>query len=349
MPAAGRNGAVRRRQRVGLAVLAVLAVLFGGYSAYWLAVARGIENGVAAWAQSAQERQVDASWQALAVAGFPARFRVELKDAALRDRSVDPAPDLRLAAVSATAAPWDLAHWRLDAPAGLTSRASIGRLPLRLLAPSAAGAVHLGPAGGGALWLRLPDASVEGGGRLRIGAADLWITFPSQPTQRHGEPNFGIAADLRAVELPAAARALGDSIERLAFGITVKGALPSGNLRRSFGAWRDAGGRLELDNLDLQWGGLAASATGTIGLDRELQPIAGFSGEVEGYDRVLRALVQAGRMPAGEAGLALLALSLLAKTGPDGRPRIATSFTIQNGQMFLGPARLGPAPRLAWK
>src|SRR5262245_48829931 len=107
---------MRRRTRFGLAAVAALVVLLGGYSAYWAAVARLIENGIAAWALSARERQVDASWKTLRVTGFPVRFRVELKDAALRDRSVDPAPDLRAPAVSASALPWDLADWRLDAP-----------------------------------------------------------------------------------------------------------------------------------------------------------------------------------------------------------------------------------------
>ena len=37
-----------------------------------------------------------------------------------------------------------------------------------------------------------------------------------------------------------------------------------------------------------------------------------------------------------------------AKAGPDGRPQIATSLTIQNGEMFLGPAKLGKAPRIDW-
>jgi hypothetical protein len=350
MPPTGRNEAMRRRTRYGLAAVAALAVLIGGYSAYWAVVARGIETGIAAWALSVRERQVDASWQALGVGGFPVRFRIELKDAALRDRSVDPAPELRVPALSGSAAPWDLGDWRLDAPAGLIGLAGTGgRLPLRLQAPRADGAVHLGAAGGGTLWLRLPKASVEGGAGVRIGAALLWITLPPQPPRGHIEPNFGVAVDLRPVELPAAARALGDSIEELAFGITVKGALPSGNLVRSVAAWRDAGGTVELNNLDLRWGGLEATATGTIALDQELQPIGGFSGAVEGYDRILLALVQAGRMPAAEAGLAQLALTMLAKAGPDGRPQIATSFTIQNGQMYLGPAKLGPAPRLAWK
>jgi hypothetical protein len=54
-------------------------------------------------------------------------------------------------------------------------------------------------------------------------------------------------------------------------------------------------------------------------------------------------------MRAGDARLARLALTMLAKAGPDGRPQISTSFTIQNGQMFLGPAKLGPAPRIPWQ
>jgi hypothetical protein len=342
---------MRRPTRFGLVAFAALLVLFGAYSAYWLIVARRIETGIAAWAKSVHERQVDASWRTIGVGGFPVRFFVELNDATLRDRSVSPAPELRIPALSGSAAPWDLDRWQLRAPAGLSADlAGAGlRPPLRLAAGTGSGAVAFGAAGGGALWLRLHDASAAGGGRVRVGVADAWVTLPAKPPQVHTEPNFGVAVDLHAMRLPAAARALGERIEELAFGVTVKGALPSGNLVQSVTAWRDAGGTIELDNLDLKWGGLGATATGTLALDRDLQPIGGFSGAIEGYDRVLRALVEAGRMPPENAGLAQLALAMLAKAGPDGRPQIATSFTLQNGQMFLGPAKLGPAPRLAWK
>jgi hypothetical protein len=43
-----------------------------------------------------------------------------------------------------------------------------------------------------------------------------------------------------------------------------------------------------------------------------------------------------------------MALAMLARPSPDGRPRISTPFTIQNGEMYLGPLRLGPAPRITW-
>jgi hypothetical protein len=149
--------------------------------------------------------------------------------------------------------------------------------------------------------------------------------------------------------VPDVVRALGSNIEELAFGATVIGPLPGGNLVQALAAWRAAGGTVELDNLDLKWNGLDVTATGTLALDRGLQPIGGFSGAIEGYDRLLRAFVESGRMRPSDAGLAQLALAMLAKAGPDGRPQIATSLTIENGQLFLGPARLGPAPRFAWK
>jgi Uncharacterized protein conserved in bacteria (DUF2125) len=54
-------------------------------------------------------------------------------------------------------------------------------------------------------------------------------------------------------------------------------------------------------------------------------------------------------MRASDAGLARIALTMLAKAAPDGKPEIRTAFTIQNGQMLLGPAKLGRLPRITWE
>jgi hypothetical protein len=342
---------MRRPSRYGLVAGAVFLALLGSYTAYWVIVAHRIESGIAAWAHSSAQQNIDAAARRFGVTGFPTGFRVELQDAVLRDRSIAPAPELRLPTMSGSARPWDLKDWRLRAPQGLSAdlAGTGGRPPVRLAARTADGTISFARTRGTTLWLRLEKASAEGGGSARIDAADLWITMPAQRPQKHTDANFGVAADLRSMQLPAAAGALGDSIDELAFGLTVNGPLASGSLVQALAAWRDAGGTIALDNLDLQWGGLGASATGTIALDSDLQPIGGFSGAIEGYERILQALVQAGRMRPGDAGLARLALTMLAKAGPDGRPEIATSFTIQDGQMYLGPARLGPAPRLAWK
>jgi len=345
------NPDMSRPTRFGLAILVVLLVVLGGYTAFWLIAAGQIEDGITAWKQSMRAQKVDASWQKFRVTGFPFAFRVELEAAELRDSAVSPPPQLHIPSLSGHTRPWDFDNWQLAASRGLSAElAGAGeRPPLKLAAQSAAGWLSVEPESKSILWLHLDDASAEAGDGVRISSTDAWVIVPSHPPRGHTDPAVSIALDLRQVQMPVATRVLGDTIDQLAFGITVKGALPGGPLARAFSAWRDGGGTIELDNLSLKWGGLGATATGTLALDQELQPIGGFSGAIEGYDQILTALVQSGRMRANEAGLARLALTMLAKAGPDGKPAIATAFTIQGGQMFLGPAKLGKAPRLAWE
>ena len=342
---------MRRLTRFGLVALVLLLALAGAYTVFWWIAAGRIEDDIANWARTARAQKIDATWKSIAVAGFPFSFRVELDTAALRDGAVSPPPELRIPVLAGVARPWNFANWRLAAPQGLAAElaGAGGRPPLKLAAKTGTGAASIDVETGTTLWLELMNASADAGDRIEAGSADCWVILPPNPPRTHADPTVGIAADLRRIRLPAATRPLGDTIDELALGITLKGVLPSGPLAQMATAWRDAGGTIELDNLRLSWGGLGATATGTIALDRELQPIGGFSGAIEGYDQILTALVQSGGMRASDAGLARLALTMLAKAGPDGRPQIATSFTIQNGQMFLGPAKLGPAPRIAWQ
>jgi len=342
---------MRRPTRLGLAVVAVLLVLLGAYTAYWLIVAKRITDGVAAWARTERSEKIDVSWKSIGVAGFPFTFRLELEKAVLRDGRLTPSPELRVPGVSAGARPWDFAGWRLLAPEGLSAALAGGgeRPPLKLAARTAIGVLTVDAEAGASLWLNLQDVSAEAGAAVPISSADAWVILPAKLPRSPTEPTLGLALDLRQVQLPGTTSVLNDTIDELAFGITVKGAVPSGKLAQAVSEWRDAGGTVELDNLRLDWGGVGATASGTIALDRELQPVGGFSGAIEGYDQILTGLVQSGRMRAADAGLARLALAMLAKAGPDGKPEIKTAFTIQNGQMFLGPAKLGKAPRLAWE
>jgi hypothetical protein len=342
---------MRRPTRLGLAILAALVVIAGAYTVYWFVVAGQIKNSVDVWAQSERADKIDVSWQGVTVRGFPVAFRVELDRAALRDNAVSPSPELNIPIVSGTARPWDFADWRLRAQAGFSVElAGAGeRAPVKLTTRTADGVVSVAPEGGWKLWLGVQDVAVDAANRVRISSAGGWVIVPPKPPLQHTDPALGLALNFRHVHLPIAVEPLGDTIEQLDFNVTVKGGLPSGKLAKVAAAWRDAGGTIELDNLLLSWGGLGAAATGTVALDQDLQLIGGFSGAIQGYDKVLTALVQNGHMRATDAGLARIALTMLAKAGPDGKPEIKTAFTIQNGQMFLGPAKLGKAPRITWE
>jgi len=341
---------MRRSTRLGLVTLAALLVIAGAYSAFWLVVASRIEGNVVAWAQSARADKTDVSWEAIRVTGFPIAFRVNLTSAVLRDDAVTPSPELRIPVLSGTARPWDLAVWQLAAPLGFEGDLGAGRrATAKFTAQSADGVVSIESEGGWKLRLTLQDATVEAGARVMVSSAQATITAPPKPSGRHTEPVTVLAVEASQIKLPAAVGPLGEVVDELAFGATVKGTIPNGKVADAVAAWRDAGGTIDLDDLRLKWGALGATATGTITLDQELQPIGGFSGAVQGYDQILATLVQAGQMRATDAGLARIALTMLAKTGPDGKPEIRTAFTIQNGQMFLGPAKLGRAPRITWE
>jgi hypothetical protein len=340
-----------RSTRFGLVILAALLVAGGGYTAYWFLVARSIEAGIVDWALSQRADKIDLSWQKIRVSGYPAAFRVDVGSAALRDDAITPSPELHIPVLSGIARPWDFAEWRLAAPEGFTAdfAAAGGGSPAKLIAQAADGVVSIQPEGGWTMWLSLGETKVEAAASVRVGSAHATLAVPPRLSRGRAAPVIALSVEASQMKLPAAIAPLGDTIDELDFAATARGTIPSGKLADALAAWRDAGGRIELDNLRLKWGVLNATATGAIALDQELQPSGGFSGAIQGYDQILTALVQNGQMRATDAGLARIALSLLAKAGPDGKPEIRTAFTIQNGQMFLGPAKLGRAPHITWE
>lgn len=342
---------MRRSIRIPLVVLLVLLVLAGSYAVYWQIVSRQIQQGLVAWQQSEKKDKVDASWQRLRVTGFPFAFRVEIDNAIFRNCTWSPAPEVRLAKLSGTARPWDFADWHLAAPHGFAAELApaAGRPAVKLAAAAADGSVTLGEHGDSWIWLNARDIGGDAAGAVAIGSADMWVTIPPKPAAKDNDPSFGLALAMRQVGVAAPPVDFGKTIDALAFGVTVKGTLPPGPMAQAAAAWRDAGGTIEVDNLHLEWSGLGITANGTLALDHKLQPIAAFSGGIEGFGAIINALVAADQMTPEQGSLVQIALTTLAKPGPDGKPQLTVPFAIQNGKMYLGPARLGAVPQIIWQ
>ena len=341
---------MRRRTRLGLVIAApLLLVICGAYTALWFVVAGKLEEGLTEWAQSARAQKLDVSWRQLRVGGFPLAFEIELRDAALRDEAITPPAELHAPLLSGSTRPWNFRAWRLTAPGGLNAAAGPAAEPVAKLAAQAASGAVVVADEGATIWLGLDQPRAEAGPQIAARTADFWLILPPHPPETHTERYGALAADLHGVTLPRLPAPFVNPVDEVAFAIEVKGAIPTAPPRQAAAAWRDSGGTVELDRLALRWGRIAITGSGTLAFDRDLQPIGGFSGAVEGYEDLMAALVAAGRMRPGDARLARVALAMLAKAGPDGRPEIATSFTIQNGEMFLGPAKLGPAPKINWE
>jgi hypothetical protein len=341
---------MRRPTRLGLAAAVLLVAICGAYSGFWFVVAGRLEDGVTQWAQSLRAQNLDLSWRSIRVGGFPLASRVTLSEARLRDLAAAPKGEVRVPLLSGSASAWNFRVWQLTAPEGLSGTANLAAgAAVKVTARAASGSVSVADEGGGTLWLSVSEPAADVGGGLAARDADLWLILPSHQPQTHSDRAVGIALDVRGLSLPAVPAPFRNPVDEVSLGVTVMGEIPAAPARQAAASWRDAGGTLELDHVSLRWGALTIRGSGTVALDADLQPIGGFSAAVEGYDELLKALVAAGQIRAGDARLAQLALGMLAKAGPDGRPEIATSFTIQNGEMYLGPAKLGKTPRIVWE
>lgn len=345
-----------RSTRLGLIAATVLLLALGGaYTAYWLIAAGQLRDGIAAWSEAMRGQGLDASWQAARVRGYPFAFRLELTDVHLRGEAPASDVDLRTPTLTGSIRPWNFRDWSLAAPQHLDTALADRRVPLaRIAAESATGAVSVASDGDGGItiWLNLADATAEPAAdpaaRVTAATASFWLILPGRPAHADTDRSLGFAADLHGVGVPGAPAPFTARIDDFGFGATVMGAVPAAPPRQAAEAWRQSGGTVELDHLDLSWGGLRIGGSGTVALGADLQPVGAFSAAIEGYDQLLAAMNAAGLLRPREAGIARVALALLAKSGPDGKPRLETSFTIQNGQMYLGPVKLGPAPPIDW-
>lgn len=339
---------MRRSTVLGL-VGVVLVIGFGAYTAYWRVAAGKIEQAATAWRQSSQGQRLGASWQDMRVAGYPFSFRLELRDAALNDGAANPPVRLHAPTLSASLWPWDFRDVSFAAADGLSAAFGPDATPgATISAASGGGAAALAGDGGLTIWLSLYRAKADAGMAIGARAIDAWVIVPAQAPATHRDTGFAVAAVVHDLALPAAPPGLKSTVDDLDLGLTMKGALAPGPLREAAAKWRDDGGTVELEGLHLRWEDIDINASGTLALDGDLQPIGGLSGGISGFDQVLSALVAAGRIKPSDAGIARMALAMLATTGANGRPQISTSLTIQNGQMFLGPAKLGKAPRIDW-
>ena len=339
-----------RRSTVFRLAGAILVIGIGAYSVYWWVAAGKIKEAAAAWQQSQRAQKVDATWRALRVAGYPLAFRLEASNFSLKDNASNPPVELAAPTLSASLKPWNFHNFWFSAPDGVSVALGGSAAPLaKLDAEHGSGAVALANDGGANLWLTLYHPKTTALATLGARALNAWVTLPPGAPATHLDTGLALALEVEDLGLPAAPPGFNPTVDDIGFGVTLMGDFPAGPLRQAATQWRDQGGTIELDHLDLRWGDMEINGTGTLALDDDLQPAGGFSGGVSGFDQLLNALVAAGRVKASDARIARLALAMLAKTGPDGRPEIAASLTIQNGEMFLGPAKLGPAPRIDWQ
>jgi len=344
-----------RRKLLILIPLAAVVVV-ASYTGYWFSLAELVRRGILDWSTARRTEGFTVGWDHYEIGGFPLTLRVTVAHPIFGQSDVEPGYSAHGPRLVAEAQPWALDQWRLTAAEG--ARLDIAPGPARPATTVDAAALvgtlvrrgdDTARESGAEVTLEAERVAIAGQAQLAIAHAAAHAVLPAHRVTSHLETWLSAGIQVAGVTLPASVPPLGDTIDHLAAAVAVKGSIASGPHRQALAAWRDDGGTLEIETIDLGWGDLALTAKGTLALDAALQPVGALASTIRGYNEIIEALVASGSLKAGDAALAKLALGLLAKQRPDGTYEIAAPLTLQNGYAYLGPARLARLPNFTWE
>jgi hypothetical protein len=331
-------------QRAVLGMAAVVLIALIAYAGYWHVMAGRIRDALVPWAEARQAEGYLLRWDDAQVAGFPTAFRISFTTATVGAQR--PVPTILTAPLLvAWAAPWNLQRWEFSTPDGARVGDAVGAAGFDI--GHLDGAIDIGDdAAFDATALDLAGRGLAQG--TAVSDAEFHLDVPAHPPASHLDPAFDITLQLANLKLPVSVAGFGDTLTGLSFAAQIKGALPLGPLPAALGAWRDGGGTVELQYFRLRWGALLLDASGTMALDERLQPEGAMSAVITGQDAAVDVAVMTGALKPDAAGLAKAALGFLAKPTADGGSGITLPLTVQQSNVFLGPAKIAAVPLINW-
>ncbi len=322
-------------------LLGVVVAVALGYAAYWFYLAGLVPERLDAWASQQRARGWTVGYDDVRVGGFPFRLEATVTAPRLARPGGPAAPAWEGERIAAVAHPWNLTHILFHFE-GRQRIAFVERRRSRVVDVTMAENVgsYRATTAGRPLRLsfeaddmELRSADLPGPATVRRAVLHM---RRAEATNRLGDA----ALKVEGLRLPAGVEApLGRDIDLLDVILGLTGALPNGlPAADAVIAWRDAGGRLEVQKFDLTWGAVQAAASGTLQLDETTRPAGEMTARIRGHEALLDAAAAAGRVRARDLDLAKTALGLLAAAGGG---VLSVPVRLQDGSAYLGPVLIG--------
>lgn len=325
-------------RRLSLVLIAATVVAALAYTLYWFYAAGQGRNQLERWAETRRQAGWDVAWDEITDNGFPWRLSLTLGNP------------------------------RLTTPAGLHWRAATLTLSTAPLWPRP---LHLSTRGRQTITIAGHDRSVDvsalaatvtagtldahlhdlqGADDLRIGDLALSLTaLPPHPDPNAHPASWRFALSAHDIGLPVVPLAdLDRSLGLLEVSGRVMGAIPATSPVAAIIGWSKQGGVVELDRIALDWPPMGLEGNGTAALDPNGQPLIALSTHLHGFAALMDRLGQSGAIDAGTARTTKTILGLMAKPDQRGRPVIPAPITVQEGSLYLGPARIAAFPSIPW-
>jgi len=337
-----------RMRTLVLALVTIAVLIAAAACGYWVWWAGQLERGIAQWRAEETARGFEIGYGGPAIDGFPLAHVAHFENPAIQSPA---GARWEGPALTARAPLWD--PRRVAVSFGgrhVFERLNAGTLDTVVLDTRAAeGLLRLGKGGR----LESAEAALEGlevlatpfgqfaGDRLRFSLTPIYEAGAATPVAHA----FDLEAD--ALQVPAALAApLDPKANKIAAAGRLDGVFPPVEPRLALAAWRDGGGALALDRLDIDWPPLALSASGRLVLDDRFRPAGELAARVAGLPALLDRLAAAGLMtPEQVATTKLAVLAFAGEPDAAGRPVLAVPVILRAGILYLGPlplARLSP-------
>jgi hypothetical protein len=186
-----------------------------------------------------------------------------------------------------------------------------------------------------------------GTGGLTVRALELLTHWT--PAAQQNEPAIAASLNATDVRLPAGpAWPLGPSVSGISADLSLNGPLPRVNgFAERAASWRDAGGTMEVQHLQIDWGALDLAGTATLTLDEQLQPMGAGTLRVTDPVAALDALRENGALADNAVFAAKALLTLLSHTSQQGgKPEVDLPFTLQDRRLSISRFSVARLPHL---
>lgn len=196
---------------------------------------------------------------------------------------------------------------------------------------------------------------------ITIDEVSMALIAPVWPALKAGDPALTIDTNMiniapnlaeddpRQAQLTRGANdQFGNIIDRFGFQFTLSGPLPQGVHHYALRRWRDGGGTVLLDRLNIDIGDVSLFGTGLGFLDASLQPSGTVGITLRGHELVLNRLVTEGTIKPLMAEFTRTMLRQLITTDEDGNQVLSADLGVQDRWLKLGPIQLIRIPPVIW-
>ncbi len=335
------------RRWFGPIVLLVVLLAGVGYWFYWNHLADGLKAGVERWVAERRAEGMDVEHGTVAVTGFPYRLRVSIDAPRLASPQRPMAPDWAADRLDIFFQPWNFSHAILQpiGPQSLAWGPADARMASVVQSTDMRVSVRFDAAGQlDTIAADLRDVIADGNSPLRQ-AARLQFHLRRNSGQSEDRPanSSNLALTGNEIVLTPDATPLGDRFDEAAVSLLLR-PVPGGLSPVQLDRWRDASGVIDIDRIAFLKDSLRVSGDGSVALDLQRRPEGAMVFIVQGADRFIDALADAGQMSdIARIGLRM-AVSALEKTDSEGNRKVTLPLAIQDGTVSLLKFKLFPVP-----